>query len=268
MRPPKGVKDPKDRGRLLRVLRSLYGLKISAKNWHRTFVQKIKAFAGTAVDIEFVIVTSDECMFRFTKGNSVLIILIVVDDVLSATNDNEFRRAFLDFLRTEFVVTDDKCFNFFLGVGWDKKPDGYIIATQTAYIDRVIERFNLKDHKPSCTLMESNFSVDKSDLDENCDPKQLAWYQAAVGCTMYGMIWTKPEIVYHVNVLARYMTKPGPKLLKAAKKLLLYLKYTRLLGIRFSRDDPKGHGINTLSCYVDSSDGDDRITRRSTGGYA
>jgi len=85
---------------------------------------------------------------------------------------------------------------------------------------------------------------------------------------MYGMIWTKPEIAYHTNVLARYMTKPGPKLLKAAKKLLLYLKYTRLLGIRFSRDDPKGHGINTLSCYVDSSDGDDRITRRSTGGYA
>eukprot|EP00961_Rhodomonas_salina_P270117 3649327-Rhodomonas_salina.1 len=51
MRPPKGVKDPKDRGRLLRVLQSLYGLKISAKNWHRKFVQKIKAFAGTAIDI-------------------------------------------------------------------------------------------------------------------------------------------------------------------------------------------------------------------------
>mmetsp|Transcript_22630 Transcript_22630/g.53526 ORF Transcript_22630/g.53526 Transcript_22630/m.53526 type:complete len:177 (+) Transcript_22630:217-747(+) len=40
------------------------------------------------------------------------------------------------------------------------------------------------------------------------------------------------------------------------------------LGIRFSQDDPKGHGISTLSCYVDLSDGDDRITRRSTGGYA
>eukprot|EP00961_Rhodomonas_salina_P294113 3934290-Rhodomonas_salina.1 len=121
MRPLKGVKDPENRGRLIQVLRSLYGLKISAKNWHRKFVQKIKAFAGTAVDIKCVTVTSDKCMFRFTKGNSVLIILIVVDDVLSATNDNEFSRSFLD--------------------------------------------FNLKDHKPSCTLMESNFSVDESDLD-------------------------------------------------------------------------------------------------------
>eukprot|EP00961_Rhodomonas_salina_P212227 2865712-Rhodomonas_salina.1 len=66
--------------------------------------------------------------------------------------------------------------------------------------------------------MESNFSVDESDLDANPDPKHLAWYQEAVGCSMYAMIWTKQECCYCLNVLTRYMTKPGPRLIKQAKK--------------------------------------------------
>eukprot|EP00961_Rhodomonas_salina_P023901 321209-Rhodomonas_salina.2 len=115
--------------------------------------------------------------------------------------------------------------------------------------------------------MESNFSVDKSDLDANPDPKHLAWYQAAVGCSMYAMIWTKPECCYCLNVLTHYMTKPGQRLLKQAKKCMLYMKRARALGVRFTSHDGKRHGINILSTYVDSSDADCRITCRSTGRF-
>ncbi len=59
MRPPKGVKDPEGKGRIIKLHKSLYGLKVSAKNWHRTFVKKIKAFTDTSVDIQFNVVTSD-----------------------------------------------------------------------------------------------------------------------------------------------------------------------------------------------------------------
>eukprot|EP00961_Rhodomonas_salina_P113736 1529741-Rhodomonas_salina.1 len=45
------------------------------------------------------------------------------------------------------------------------------------------------------------------------------------------------------------------------------MKRARALGVRFTRHDGKRHGINTLSTYVDSSDADCRITRRSTGGF-
>eukprot|EP00961_Rhodomonas_salina_P298818 3938400-Rhodomonas_salina.1 len=48
---------------------------------------------------------------------------------------------------------------------------------------------------------------------------------------------------------------------------MLYMKRARALGVRFTRHDGKRHGINTLSTYVDSSDADCRITRRSTGWF-
>eukprot|EP00961_Rhodomonas_salina_P225508 3049011-Rhodomonas_salina.2 len=112
--------------------------------------------------------------------------------------------------------------------------------------------------------MESNFSVDTRDLDANPDPKHLAWYQAAVGCAMYSMIWTKPECCYCLNVLTLYMAKPGQRLLKQAKKCILYMKRAHALGVRFTRHDGKQHGINTLSTYMDLPDTDCRITNRLT----
>eukprot|EP00961_Rhodomonas_salina_P220335 2978977-Rhodomonas_salina.1 len=196
MHPPRGVKDPLDRGRIMCVLSSLYGLKVSAKNWHWTFTIKIKAFANHLGGVTLEIVTSDECMFKFERGGDVLVILIVVDDILSATNNQSFRQEFLAFLRQDFIVTDDGKLTFFLGVGYDWLEDGSLVASQTAYIDQFTKRFKLETSKPSSIPMESNFSVDESDLDANPDPKHLAWYQAAVGCCMYAMIWTKPESCY------------------------------------------------------------------------
>eukprot|EP00961_Rhodomonas_salina_P248076 3352411-Rhodomonas_salina.1 len=75
--PPKGF----ERGRqLMRLRRALYGLKISAKAWHQTFVTKLKAFG-------FKVITNDECMFTLKRDDgSELHILIVVDDILQATN--------------------------------------------------------------------------------------------------------------------------------------------------------------------------------------
>ncbi len=71
MRQPKGVKDPQGKGRIIKLHKSLYGLKVSAKNWHRTFVRKIKAFTDASVDIQFNVVTSDKCFFHFKKGTSI-----------------------------------------------------------------------------------------------------------------------------------------------------------------------------------------------------
>ena len=267
MRPPKGVKDPEGKGRIIKLHKSLYGLKVSAKNWHRTFVKKIKAFADTSVDIQFNVVTSDECFFHFKQGTSILMVLIVVDDILTSTNDRTFRLAFITFLPTEFIVTDDGELRYFLGVGYDRLLDGSVIATQTGFIDHFLERFNMTNVKGKRVPMESNFAPDLSDVDENADPEIVAWYQAVVGCILYVVIWTRPDCAYSTNVLTRYMSKPGPRLVKAARGDLLNLKHTRRLGIRFTRHDPKGHGHNVLSTYVDSSDADCKITRQSTGGF-
>eukprot|EP00961_Rhodomonas_salina_P178966 2414688-Rhodomonas_salina.1 len=88
------------KGKLIRLHHQLYGLKSAAKAWHNTLVAMIKAFG-------FTVVTNDDCMFTIKRGDRVLHILIVVDDILQATNDEELRQEFLAFLRKDYEVSDD-----------------------------------------------------------------------------------------------------------------------------------------------------------------
>lgn len=87
----------------------LYGLKSAAKAWHKTLIAKIKLFG-------FTVVTNYECMFTLRSGDKVLHILIMVYDILQATNDEGIRQEFPAFLRTEYDMRDDCLLNSFLGV--------------------------------------------------------------------------------------------------------------------------------------------------------
>ena len=36
-------------------------------------------------------------------------------------------------------------------------------------------------------------------------------YSSAVGCLMYALVWTRPDMSYAVSVVSRYMANPGRK---------------------------------------------------------
>eukprot|EP00961_Rhodomonas_salina_P300133 3939503-Rhodomonas_salina.1 len=68
-------------------------------------------------------------------------------------------------------------------------------------------------------------------------------------------------------MLARYMSKPTPTLITAAKRVFRYLKGAEHKGIYFTVNDCRGFGKNILVAYTDTSDADCLITAKSTGGY-
>eukprot|EP00961_Rhodomonas_salina_P099063 1332584-Rhodomonas_salina.1 len=102
-------------------------------------------------------VTSDDCVWTITRGNSVLHIVIVVDDFLQATNDESLRQEFIAHLRTDYTVTEDGDIDYFLGIGYERQTDWSLIATQTGFIDRFIKKFGLTNAKPAMTPMETTF---------------------------------------------------------------------------------------------------------------
>jgi hypothetical protein len=74
------------------------------------------------------------------------------------------------------------------------------------------------------------------DSPEEVDPKLQSMYRAIVESQMYWYQWTRPDLGFAVTFLSRYLHKPGEKHLLAAKHVLLYLKGTIDLGIRYMRD--------------------------------
>ncbi len=108
------------------LFKCLYGLKESAKRWHKKFIEKIKDFCLTAV-------TADDCMFTLLHPHwDVLHIVIVIYNCLQLTNKEALHQEFLAHLQTSCTVSDNWQLDYFLGIGYKRRS---WIAKQTGYID-------------------------------------------------------------------------------------------------------------------------------------
>ena len=103
-------------------------------------------------------------------------------------------------------------------------------------------------------------------------------YKSLIGSLLYAC-HTRPDVCYHVNMLAGYMANPGIKHWDAAIQVLEYLVSISNLCLNYDGNlkntldvyhhlnkNPKSF-IGTLHGYVDSDWGSDPDTMRSTTGY-
>eukprot|EP00961_Rhodomonas_salina_P251986 3406538-Rhodomonas_salina.1 len=63
-------------------------------------------------------------------------------------NDESLRQQWFTFMQGFFEVSDDCDLRWYLGVNYVRQG-GDLIATQTAYLDRVLERYGMTNCKPA-----------------------------------------------------------------------------------------------------------------------
>ncbi|CAI7733503.1 unnamed protein product, partial [Closterium sp. NIES-54] len=89
-------------------------------------------------------------------------------------------------------------------------------------------------------------------------------YAELVGCLMYLMTCTRPDLAFPLNVLSRFVATGRHRHLHstAAVRVAKYLATTSSLGIVLGGREPV-----VLTCHCDSSYANDVETQRSTQGY-
>ena len=87
-------------------------------------------------------------------------------------------------------------------------------------------------------------------------------YANAVGCLMYLMVCTRPDISHAVSVANRYLADPGKVHWNAVKWIFRYLIGTRDFGILFDQ-----RASTEAVGYVDSDYEEDLDSRKSMIGY-
>lgn len=87
-----------------------------------------------------------------------------------------------------------------------------------------------------------------------------SYFKQVVGCLMY-LTATRPDLMYSVSLVSRFMSKPTELHLQAAKRILRYLKGTVDFGIMYKRES------SDLIAYTDSDYAGDLNDRKSTSGY-
>ena len=98
----------------------------------------------------------------------------------------------------------------------------------------------------------------KLDIDEGGESFDQKAYRGMIGSLLY-LTTTRPDIMFSVGLCARFQSNPKISLLKAVKRIIIYLKGTTNLGLWY----PKFENFELIT-YIDADFARCRLDRKST----
>ena len=252
---PQGYEIPhnqKHEDLVLHLLRPLYGLKQSGREWNTKAKKHLKS-------IGFAPTTSDSCVF-LNKSTHVIIALYV-DDLLIFAKTMASIKAVKAQLFLEYKMKDIGKASFILGIRIRRDTEKKRLAIdQSTYIRKFLRDFGMEDCHPVSTPIDGLHALTPSDHSE-IRTSQLE-YQKRIGSLMYAMVGTRPDIAFAVCKLSQYCQDPSLRHRIALDRVLRYLKGTIDLALVYDHSKA-GHPV----CYADAAYGDDVVDRKSTYGH-
>ncbi|GJX05744.1 retrotransposon protein, putative, ty1-copia subclass [Tanacetum coccineum] len=224
MEQPEGYVNPKYPNRVCKLQRSIYGLKQASRQWNKRFDEEIKKFGFTQ--------NRDEpCVYRKASGSNVVFLILYVDDILIMGNNIPRLKEVKDYLGKCFSMKDLGEAAYILGIKIYRDRSKRLIGlSQSAYIDKILKKFNMHNSKKGYLPMEVKHELSN----EMCasTPEEVAYmkkvpYASAVGSIMYAVRCTRPDVAFAQNLVSRYQQNPGKLHWVAVKHILKYLRNTR-----------------------------------------
>jgi hypothetical protein len=209
--------------KVYKLNKALYGLKHAPRSWY----SRIDAHL---VNLGFEKSPSEFTLYVKKVDNEVLVVSLYVDDLFVTGSHKELIDKFKERMKDAFEMTDLGKMSFFLGMQVQQKQNE-IFVCQQKYAKEVLKKFNMEDCKPVATPMNPKEKFSKEDGAERVDEKL---YRSLIGCLMY-LTATRPDIMYAVSLLSRYMHCASEIHFQAAKRILRYVKGTVDYGIRFNQ---------------------------------
>ncbi|CAI7869048.1 unnamed protein product [Closterium sp. NIES-53] len=158
-----------------------------------------------------------------------------------------------------FLRTDTSLPPFYVLVYVD---DLVFATTDTEALTLVLQCFGFHFSSPQPTPLSTGHSLSAPPSDEFVEPSGP--YPELVGCLMYLMTCTRPDLAYPLSLLACYVAPGKHRKVQwdAAKRVLHYLCSTSGMGLVLG-----GRGPVVLTGHADASWVDDSATQRSSQGY-
>ncbi|CAI7883130.1 unnamed protein product, partial [Closterium sp. NIES-53] len=181
--------------------RPVYGLRQAPRKWHDTLRTNLVALG-------FAPSTSDPSLFLRTDTTlPPFYVLVYVDDLVFATADIEALAHVKSELQKRHTCTDLGELSSYLGLRITRdRAQRTITLTQSHMVQQVLQRFDFTYSSPQSTPLPTGHSLSAPPSDESVEPSGP--YPELVGCLMYLMTCTRPDLAYPLNLLARYVA-PG-----------------------------------------------------------
>src|ERR1700761_9330392 len=250
MEQPEGFKLKGHERKVMRLKRAIYGLKQAALAWWKALDKSMAALGLTRL-------LSDSGLF--VNKEKTIVAIVYVDDVLFLGAD----KTKLLRLKEQFMKAWE-CRN--LGDAQEflcmriKWKDGKIYLDQTAYLQKVLQRFNIVNNKVAETPLPEGYHPSPNKSTSN--PALRSKFQQVIGSLLYIMLGTRPDIAFAVTKLSQHAANPTEDHLNRALYICRYLMGSADYALVYD-----GPGNGGLMAYSDSDWASDPNTRKSTTGY-
>ncbi|CAI7773014.1 unnamed protein product, partial [Closterium sp. NIES-53] len=201
LRRPPGFTGSSPAGTQWSLRRPVYGLRQAPREWHDTP-------RTTLATLGFAPSTSDPSLFLRTDTTlPPFYVLVYVDDLIFATADSEALAHVKSELQKRHTCTDLGELTSYLGLRITRdRAQRTITLTQSHMVQQVLQRFGFTYSSPQSTPLPTGHSLSAPPSDESVEPSGP--YPELVGCLIYLMTCTRPDLAYPLSLLARYVA-PG-----------------------------------------------------------
>ena len=236
------------KGKALKLLTSIPGLKQSGRNWHECFTIWL-------INHGFTQCQHDKCVFL--NPSTGIILGIYVDDAVVASRSESGYLNLCKDLEQNFRISQGGSLSWFLGVKVLHQNSSYYLC-QDQYAQQLLQRFGLHISNPYGTPIEVGVNTTPQPVTE---PIAATKYRSAVGGLLHLARWTRPDIAYSVSYVARFNSKPTTYAWKLVCRILRYVQGTQHVGLQFSKT------TEPLIAFSDSDFANDCSDRKSVSGY-
>ncbi|CAI7817880.1 unnamed protein product [Closterium sp. NIES-54] len=195
LRRPPGFTGSFPSGTQWSLQRPVYGLRQAPRDWHDTM-------RTTLATLGFAPATADLSLFLRT-GTTLppFYVLVYIDDLVFATADTEALAHVKSEQQKRHKCTDLGELTSYLGLRITRdRAQRTITLTQSHMVQQVLQRFSFTYSSPQSTPLLTGHSLSAPPSDESVELSGP--YLELVGCLMYLMTCTRPDLAYPLSILA------------------------------------------------------------------
>ena len=182
MKQPEGFMPVGQEHLVCKLKKSIYGLKQASRQWYLKFdeVMKKQGFVKNQVD---------QCTYLKMSGSNFTILVLYVDDILLASNSLDMLHESKHLLSRNFDMKDLGEASYVIGIEIHRdRHNGILGLSQRAYIERVLNRYNMQHCSPSVAPVVKgdvfgNFQCPKTEVEK--EQMRMIPYASVVGSLMY-----------------------------------------------------------------------------------
>ncbi|CAI7801799.1 unnamed protein product, partial [Closterium sp. NIES-54] len=218
LRHPPGFTGSFPAGTQWTLRRPVYGLRQAPREWHDTLRTTLAAL-GSAPS------TADPSLFLCTDTSlPPFYVLVYVDDLVFATADTEALTLVKSELQKRHTCTDLGELRSYLGLQITRdRAQRTITLNQSHMVHQVLQRFGFQFSSPQPSPLSTSHSLSAPPSDKSVEPSGP--YPELVGCVIYLMTCTRPDLAYPLSLRARYVAPGRHRKVHwdVAKRVLCYL---------------------------------------------